>query len=60
VYGTHQMKGALDVKKDAKKLVLNQETVKNLTEEELRQVEGGHYSIPAFYTCPECAPPAGK
>ena len=48
------------MKKDAKKLVLNQETVKNLTEEELRQVEGGHYSIPARLTCPECAPPAGN
>ena len=48
------------MKKDAKKLVLNQETVKNLTEEELRQVEGGHYSIPAHLTCPECAPPAGN
>ena len=60
MYGTHQMKGALDVKKDAKKLVLNQETVKNLTEEELRQVDGGHYSIPARLTCPECAPPAGN
>jgi len=48
------------VKTELKKLALNQETLKNLTQEELRNIEGGHFSIPARLTCPECAPPAGK
>jgi len=45
------------VKSESKKLVLNQETLKNLTEEELRKIEGGNFSNPPRYTCPECAPP---
>ena len=40
------------------KLVLHQETLRNLNEDELRNVAGGHFSIPARLTCPECAPPA--
>ena len=62
MYGIHQMKGALDVKKDAKKLVLNQETVKNLTEDELRKVEGGRVTVDIVTCngCPPPAPPAGK
>lgn len=44
--------------KTSQKLSLNQETLKNLTKEELQDVKGGHFSIPAFLTCPECAPPA--
>ena len=46
--------------KISQKLSLNQETLKNLSEKELRTVEGGHFSIPARLTCPECAPPAQK
>lgn len=42
----------------SQKLSLNQETLKNLTQEELRGANGIHFSIPARLTCPECAPPA--
>jgi hypothetical protein len=44
------------------KLMLNQETLRNLTVDELRRVEGGFFTqIPVCktgHTCPECAPPA--
>jgi len=39
-----------------KKLVLNQETLRNLTSEELRNVAGGRIT-PVGYTCPECPTP---
>jgi len=45
------------MQKKTPKLSLNQETLKNLTEEQLRNVEGGNFSNPPRYTCPECAPP---
>ena len=40
-----------------KKLRLNVETLTALQQDRLSGAAGGHYSIPAFYTCPECAPP---
>jgi len=47
-----------------KKLSLNQETLRNLTADELRNVAGGFASSPFFtckcttgLTCPECNPP---
>jgi hypothetical protein len=40
-----------------KKLSLRVETLTALEHGRLQDVGGGHYSIPAFYTCPECAPP---
>ena len=45
------------MKKTAKKLVLNQETLKNLTEEELRKIEGGIVTVAPFRTCAGCPPP---
>jgi hypothetical protein len=39
------------------KLSLRRETVAALERGALHQAAAGHYSIPAFYTCPECAPP---
>ena len=38
------------------RLTLNQETLKELTSEELHKVEGGRIT-PVGYTCPECASP---
>ena len=50
--------------KSSKKLVLNQETLRNLSQDELIKVEGGFFSQPPIcktgITCPECAPPARK
>ncbi|HVT17055.1 MAG TPA: class I lanthipeptide [Thermoanaerobaculia bacterium] len=40
----------------AKKLSLHRETVTSLQHDPLKGALGGHYSIPAFFTCPECAP----
>ena len=40
-----------------KKLSLRVETLAALQHGRLEKVLGGHYSVPAFYTCPECAPP---
>ncbi len=40
-----------------KKLSLRAETLAALQHGQLADAPGGHYSIPAFYTCPECAPP---
>ena len=45
------------MKKTVQKLALHQETLKNLTEDELRNIEGGNFSNPPRFTCPECAPP---
>jgi len=46
------------------KLVLHQETLRNLNEDELRKVEGGFFTQRPFcqtgVTCPECAPPVHK
>jgi hypothetical protein len=42
---------------DLKKLSLRRETLTALKTGRLEAVRGGHYSIPAFYTCPECANP---
>jgi hypothetical protein len=39
-----------------KKLSLTVETVAALERSGLEKAQGGHYSIPAFFTCPECAP----
>jgi hypothetical protein len=39
------------------KLALRVETLTALQHGPLKDVGGGHYSIPAYYTCPECAPP---
>jgi len=44
------------MEKTEKKLTLNQETLKELTSEELHKVEGGRIT-PVGYTCPECASP---
>jgi DNA-binding XRE family transcriptional regulator len=42
---------------DLKKLSLRRETVNALEKGRLQEVLGeAHYSIPAFFTCPECAP----
>lgn len=41
-----------------KRLSLNVETLAALQPGRLDGALGGHYSIPAFYTCPECAPPS--
>ena len=40
-----------------KKLSLSVETLAVLQRGHLSGALGGHYSIPAFYTCPECAGP---
>ena len=50
------------MKKTAKNLVLNQETLKNLTEDELRQVEGGRVTVDIVTCngCPPPGPPVGK
>ncbi len=40
-----------------KKLSLRVETLTALQSGRLEDILGGHYSVPAFYTCPECAPP---
>ncbi len=48
------------MKKKIQKLGLNAETVAALQDGRLYQIQGGHFSIPAFYTCPECAPPAAR
>jgi hypothetical protein len=40
-----------------KPLSLNFETLTALQQCRLDEAVGGHYSIPAYYTCPECAPP---
>lgn len=49
------------MKKISSKLVLNQETLRNLNSDELKRVEGGFFTqIPVCktgLTCPECAPP---
>ncbi|MBV8199535.1 MAG: class I lanthipeptide [Acidobacteria bacterium] len=39
-----------------KKLSLNVETLAALQQDRLDGAWGGHYSIPGYYTCPECAP----
>ncbi len=39
------------------KLSLHAETIAALQDGSLGNVLGGHFSVPAFYTCPECAPP---
>lgn len=39
------------------KLVLNQETLRNLAKEELRNVEGGLITAFPVHTCPECPTP---
>lgn len=46
-----------------KKLSLNQQTLRNLTPGEMKEVAGGfasgiscHFSCPPRFTCPECAP----
>jgi hypothetical protein len=41
---------------ELKKLSLRRETLNALRQGRLEDVVGGHYSIPAFFTCPECAP----
>ena len=51
--------------KKSVKLVLHQETLRNLTENELRKTERGFFSQLAFCrtivpSCPECNPPARK
>jgi hypothetical protein len=43
-----------------KKLSLRVETLTALQRGRLEDALGGHYSIPAFYTCPECAPPIAR
>jgi len=43
--------------KRSRNLVLNQQTLKNLSEEELRKIEGGNLTDPPRNTCPDCAPP---
>ena len=43
--------------KKSSRLVLQQETLKNLTEEELRKIEGGIVTVPPFRTCAGCPPP---
>ena len=51
--------------KKSVKLVLNQETLRNLTANELRKIEGGFNTQPVALcrstvvpSCPECNPPA--
>lgn len=49
--------------KQVKKLSLNQETLRNMTPNELRAVVGGSLSVPHVncltgLSCPECNPPA--
>ena len=39
------------------KLTLHQETLRNLTEEELRKVAGGFCTCVGMRTCPECPNP---
>ena len=43
-----------------RKLSLRSETLSALQNGHLDKVGGAHYSIPAFYTCPECAPPGAR
>src|SRR5436305_3630732 len=54
----------VDMKKELKKLVLNQETVRNLAPDELQDVVGGFNTMSACasgqLTCPECNPPANN
>ncbi|HLJ30228.1 MAG TPA: hypothetical protein VKY85_26205 [Candidatus Angelobacter sp.] len=46
------------MKKQLKKIKLNQETLRNLTTSELSKVGGGFSQhCPTGLTCPECAPP---
>jgi len=42
------------------KLALNQETLRNLTPDQLREVagRGTYFMCPTGFTCPECNPPA--
>jgi len=42
--------------KQSTRLFLNQETLKNLSEEQLRKIEGGNLTDPPRQTCPDCAP----
>ena len=44
------------MKTTSEKLVITQETLRNLTSEESRKKEG-RYPTPVGYTCPECASP---
>ena len=51
--------------KKTPKLVLHQETLRNLNEDELRRIEGGFFTQIAlcrtnFVSCPECNPPRQK
>ncbi len=47
--------------KDLQKLSLRVETLAALQHGQLAGIPaGGHYSVPAFYTCPECAPPVPR
>jgi hypothetical protein len=39
---------------DLKPLALRRETLTALRQGRLEDVLGGHYSIPAHFTCPEC------
>ena len=43
--------------KKSSRLVLHQETLKNLSEEELRKIEGGIVTVAPFRTCAGCPPP---
>lgn len=49
--------------KKSAKLVLHQETLRNLTENDLRKIEGGFFTQPVALcrstvpSCPECNPP---
>ena len=49
--------------KKSVKLVLHQETLRNLTEDDLRKIEGGFFTQPVVLckttvpSCPECNPP---
>jgi natural product precursor len=64
---THQKENLSMPEPKRKKLSLNQETLRNLSADELRNVAGGFASSPFFtckcttgLTCPECNPPVRR
>ena len=45
------------MEKRPKKLILNQETLRNLNEDELQRIQGGLFTKAPIPTCPECPSP---
>jgi hypothetical protein len=43
-----------------RKLSLRSETLTALQNGRLDDVPGGRFSLPPYYTCPECAPPEAR